>query len=209
MENGKYLSLELHAHIDEKVPAAYEVHFGEGGILGYVLDRIDDHLPNELFYPVRIPSDFTKKRSSRSSDTSDTMLSGYSPNRARSMAAGSRSVPNIWILWCTFSFSMYSTRSMAIEMASSPVEQPGTQIRRVEFCGFVWISSETTFSERTSKASGSLKNRVTPMRKSLWRGPLLQKDFPQDSENSLLWNLFGVLPSVALLSDGWMTACSP
>ena len=150
-------------------------------------------------------SDFTKKRSRRSSDTSDTMLSGYSPTghgQWRRDQIGSKYLE----LWCTFSFSMYSTRSMAIEIASSPVEQPGTQIRRVEPGRLFWISFETTFSERTSKASESLKNRVTPMRNP-YGGLLVQRDFPQYSENSPLWLLSGVLPSAVLLFAGWRTAC--
>ena len=133
------------------------------------MDRIDDHFPNELFYPVRnvlilrksAPGAIRIPRIQCSPGTPPTGRGQWRGDRHRFQISGYCGVYLV--------FPCIRQRSMAIEIASSPVEQPGTQIRRVEPGRVSWISFETTFSERTSKASGSLKNRVTPMRKSLWR----------------------------------------
>ena len=65
--------------------------------------------------------------------------------------------------------SMASEKRMAIEQASSPVEQPTVQIRRVESGLLLFNRAGRTFSSKTLKASGSLKKLVTPMSISLKR----------------------------------------
>src|SRR5436190_131640 len=52
------------------------------------------------------------------------MLSLYVPLRAACTAGSLRSVPKTWIATSTRAVLQYSTRLMACEYASSPVEQP-------------------------------------------------------------------------------------
>src|ERR1043165_2688684 len=87
-----------------------------------------------IWYP---PSRRMKNRDKRSAETSDTAAAGYKPRRARSRACSLISVAKIWTALVVTgpvailrAFSQRnSSRQIAMEYASSPVEQPGIQIR--------------------------------------------------------------------------------
>jgi hypothetical protein len=77
-----------------------------------------------------------------------------------------RSVAKIWTGQVRASASMYSLKLIAIEYASSPVEQPTTQIRTGSAALRSDVSRGNTFVLSSSKDSGSRKNDVTLIRMS-------------------------------------------
>ena len=88
------------------------------------------------------------------------------PTRAAAMAWLSMSVANICTLKLCFSVSCRSASRMAREYASSPVEQPGTQIRIAVSTLLPANNLGMICCSRNLKASGSRKKLVTPINMS-------------------------------------------
>ena len=95
------------------------------------------------------------------------MLSRYTPARALSSAASFRSVARILTVGLSGRPSRYSSRVMASEYTSSPVAHPATQARTGWPVGRPSTSAGKTFALRASNESGSRKNWVTRIRKSV------------------------------------------
>ncbi len=89
------------------------------------------------------------------------MFSVYTPARAFWIAVWLTSVANIWIATWSFFSSRYSSKAIRIEYTSSPVEQPGTQMRIGASGGLPCTMRGNTFSCNVAKVSGSRKNPVT------------------------------------------------
>ena len=110
----------------------------------------------------------SKKRSSRRVETCSAISGENSAARARRMAPSLMSVPNTWIPALLPRASRNSSTAIASENASSPVEQPGTQMRMGASRPGRSSSAGRTFSSSAANTSGSRKKLVTWMNRSSW-----------------------------------------
>ena len=105
----------------------------------------------------------------RSEETSFVILELKNPFRAFSIDNTSKSVAKIcnFILLGGCIFDTASSKTIAREYASSPVEHAGTQARNVVPVGISFIILGIISSLSFSQTAGSLKKLVTPINSSL------------------------------------------
>ena len=105
----------------------------------------------------------------RSGEISFVILDGKIPFLAFSMATKSKSVAKIWslIFFCFLIFSRASSKTIAREYASSPVEQAETQTRMVYPFGNSFSRFGIISSLSLSQTAVSRKKLVTPINNSL------------------------------------------
>lgn len=96
MEVGNDPLLNGRLEVDQQIAAADEIQVREGRIGRDVLPGEDAHVADR-FSDLVPPSTLTKKRRSRSGETSTIEFSRYTPVRARSIALSATSVAKIWM----------------------------------------------------------------------------------------------------------------
>src|SRR6266567_5094802 len=120
------------------------------------------------------PFTLAKKRFRRSGDKEGDAM--YTPCRAFSSTVSLTSVAKIWICGWTRAWSRYSSRQIASEYTSSPVEQPGTHILIGSSADLFFRMLGNISFFNTSKVRGSRKNPVTLIRMS-WNRELSSPGF--------------------------------
>jgi hypothetical protein len=164
VEEREELSLQRRLEIDEQIAAGEQVEARERRVRGDVLPREDAQVAHRL-RDLEVPVHADEEPAAALRRHVEQRGLGYKAWRAWSTACSETSVAKTCASTGRLG-SIASTRQIAREYASSPVAQPGTQMRTGWSRGRSRRILGKTFEERNENVAGSRKNEVTEIRKS-------------------------------------------
>ena len=160
MEEGKHPLLKRRIHVDQYIAATDEIKLGEGRILAHVMPGKHAQVTNLLSDLVVIPHFHKEALQTLRRDSGHggfRVCAGPRTFDGRRTDVGAENLDS----GPGARFSRNSRSTIAIEYASSPVEHPGTHMRRASPCGRFAMSFGRTFRCSATNASGSRKKLVT------------------------------------------------